>query len=448
MRIFISSSKRDQSDAKQLVDQLVEKGVGNEFFIDDLNLRTGDNWFKKINDSLKGFDAIIILISIHTLKSKYALKEIESIILNDISRKDTRIIPVTLDGTFPPGYLSNYQILDLSVDREFGFQKLIEIIKNDKRLTENKTSKANRIKKDNLKRNDSFIKELSYSLKAGRLTLVCGAGISIGANIPSWNDLLLRLLESMMVRISNNNSISLKDISTQEFQKRLGSSSLVMGKYLKSNLGKDFLPELRDALYQDNPKSCELIEALVELSRPQRDGKPIDSIITFNFDALIEENLAENNIKYKAIDNEGVRNKANELPIYHVHGYLPRKGKITSNKDVVFSEDAYHTQFIEPFSWSNLIQLNKLSQNTCLFIGMSLTDPNLRRLLDVANRKESSKNINHYIIKKTPELDDSNGKTDELMIFLEEQDANELGLNVIWVDSFLEIPTLLKEMNK
>jgi hypothetical protein len=444
MRIFLSYSKFDKGNIDFLINGLVEQG--HEVVYEDLNIKVNDNWFQKINEGLKGYDAIVLIISKYTLKSRYGLKEIESIILNDISRKKTRIIPITLDGTFPPGYLSNYQILDLSQDIHYGFQRLTEILAADSEIAEEKEIKEERVRKDNQKRNEAFIKRLSKSLKDGRLTLVCGAGVSIGANIPSWNELLLRLLESMMKKISNSNPFSLKNISTREFQRKLGSSSLVMSKYLKSNLGKDFLNELRDALYQDNPTTCELIESIVELSRPQRDGNPLDSIITFNFDALIEENLGANNIKYKAIDNEGVRNQANELPIYHVHGYLPRKGRISSNKDVVFSEDAYHTQFIEPFSWSNLIQLNKLSQNTCLFVGMSLTDPNLRRLLDVANRKESSKFLNHYVIKKTPEIANSNGQIDDLMIFLEEQDANELGLNVIWVEKFDEIPNILKQM--
>jgi hypothetical protein len=108
----------------------------------------------------------------------------------------------------------------------------------------------------------------------------------------------------------------------------------------------------------------------------------------------------------------------------------------------VFSEDAYHSQFIDPFSWSNLIQLNKLTQNTCLLVGISLTDPNLRRLLDVAWRKSADKSMAHYVIKKIPRLADGD-LLDQVSKLLEEQDANALGLNVIWVDDFGDIPGIL-----
>ena len=287
---------------------------------------------------------------------------------------------------------------------------------------------------------------LSQALHAGRLTLICGAGVSIGAGIPSWNQLLVRLLESMMKRISQNKSIPLDNVTPDEFQRRYGPSALVVGKYLKSNLGNDFMPELRDALYAGNPNSCDLIDVIVELARPQRDGKPLESIITFNFDGLIEEQLEKNNIRHKAISSEGVRSRPNELPIFHVHGFLPRKGRIGKDAEIVFSEDAYHSQFIDPFSWSNLIQLNKLSQNTCFFIGLSLTDPNLRRLLDVANRKNPSMALNHYIVKKMPKFTNNSDTLDQLAFLLEEQDANELGLNVIWVDDFSEISNILRNI--
>ena len=83
---------------------------------------------------------------------------------------------------------------------------------------------------------------------------------------------------------------------------------------------------------QNNPDTSDIIEAIVELSRPQRDGKPLDSLITFNFDSLIEEALENNRVKHKAIYTEGMRSKSSELPVYHVHGYLPRKTTCCSFK--------------------------------------------------------------------------------------------------------------------
>jgi hypothetical protein len=91
---------------------------------------------------------------------------------------------------------------------------------------------------------------------------------------------------------------------------------------------------------------------------------------------------------------------------------------------------------------TNLIQLNKLTQNTCLFIGISLTDPNMRRLLDVASRKNPGKRPFHYIIKRLPKFSEGD-VLDEVSQLLEGQDANELGLNVIWIDTFDDLPTLL-----
>jgi hypothetical protein len=259
-----------------------------------------------------------------------------------------------------------------------------------------------------------------------------------------WGDLLLALLDSMIDKLSREHSIGIETGAAREFHKRYGGSSLILGKYLKNTLGKDFPKTVRDALYRKNPKTSELIDAIVELSRPRREGKALDSIITFNFDALIEENLSVAKIANVSISTEAVKHQPHELPIYHVHGLLPRKSKIPEDTELVFSEDAYHNQFLDPFSWSNLIQLTKLSQNTCLFVGVSLTDPNLRRLLDVSWRKSSDKTKSHYLIKKLPLQDGSSEPIARLAKLLEEQDANLLGINIIWVKEFSEIPGILK----
>jgi len=143
---------------------------------------------------------------------------------------------------------------------------------------------------------------------------------------------------------------------------------------------------------------------------------------------------------------------------------LPREGEIDERQELVFSSDAYHTQFIDPFSWSNLTQLNHLSQTTCLFVGLSMTDPNLRRLLDVSMRKDPEKTLNHFVFKRRYDVQDcaaaiaSAGilggaeehalKLVETAEILEEKDANALGLNLIWVNEFCEIPAILHSLTE
>lgn len=434
MRVFLSYSHQDQKYADLLSKHLSD--AGHDVWQDKLNLKAGDNLIEKVNRGIKEAQTLIVIVSENSLRSKWVMHEVSALVLGDLSSEKRRIIPIIVDSSPVPSYLSKYLYIDLTKGIEQGIGMLIAAIgKHDEIPQRRSPDEAE---------NSQAIEMLSQAHHDGRLTLVCGAGVSVGAGIPVWNNLLLGLLEKMMASISNNENLSLKVSDANEFQQRYGSSALIIGKYLRSNLGKDFSSELRDALYRDNPNTSEIIEAIVELSRPQRDGKPLDSLITFNFDNLIEEALEKSRVKHKIIYAEGVRSNASELPVYHVHGYLPRKGKILNDREIVFSEDAYHSQFMEPFSWSNLIQLNKLSQNTCLFVGLSLTDPNLRRLLDVANRKNPNKSINHFIIKKTLSPRKGKDRVDDLAEFLEEQDANELGLNVIWVNEFIEIAPLIK----
>ncbi len=376
------------------------------------------------------------------------MQEFSFLALIELSEGSPRVIPILIDDSTVPSYLANYLYIDMAKDIDAGLNQLIRSLDIVSRKVPRVRRRININKTKNEPDISGQLDSLREALTNGRLTLVCGAGVSAGAGVPIWNQLLMELLDSVIDQLSKNHSIDLDSNAAKEFYKRYNASSLILGKYLKNNLGKDFGKKVRKAIYTRNPKTCELIDAIIEVARPQRDFKPLDSIITFNFDGLIEENLSKAGIPNRAVHTEAVKHSSNELPIYHVHGYLPRTGRISDETALVFSEDAYHSQFIDAFSWSNLIQLNKLTQNTCLFVGVSLTDPNLRRLLDVAWRKNPDKTLGHYIIKKRPvfEKEINPTATDDLALLLEEQDANTLGINVIWVNDFNEIPNILREI--
>ncbi|NOK07693.1 TIR domain-containing protein [Corallococcus exercitus] len=440
MRIFISYSHLDSEAVEHIASRL--RSDGHEVWVDFQALAPGDNILEKVEQGLGAADVLIVVISKNSLRSQWALREFSAIAFQQISKRQRRIIPIRLDQSEVPSYLADRLYVDLSEDFHAGLESLSAGLKKSDTQT---PGVELALSVNPVEGRAAQLGKIREALRRGRLTLMCGAGVSVQAGIPVWGDLLIRLLERMIERIAKTHALKLDRVAAAEFQRRYGASSLILGKYLKNNLGKDFPRELRDALYASPSSTSPLIESIVRLSRPQRDGRPLDSIITFNFDSLIEENLETRQIPNRAIFSEAIAHDPNELPIYHVHGYLPRIGDISEHSELVFSEDAYHSQFIEPFSWSNLIQLNKLTQNTCLLVGISLTDPNMRRLLDVAWRKSPDKAMSHCIIKRTPRL--SNGDVlDRVSKLLEEQDANALGLNVVWIDEFRDIPTVLDEI--
>ena len=440
MKIFISHSHEDKIPVQRIASRL--EAAGHDVWIDSLKLRLGDNIQRKIGEGLESADLLIVVVSKNSFRSSWVQKEFSAIALQQISKRERRIIPVKIDTSDVPSYLANRIYLDLSKNFEAGLEELVAAIQAT--TLESLGPSAEPIPEVTEDRAGQ-VEKLRDALRQGRLTLVCGAGVSVQAGIPAWGDLLIRLLGAMMERISKDHSLDVGKKAAAEFQRRHGGSSLILGKYLKNNLGKEFQSEMREALYSTKPTSSQLIDAIVRLSRPQRDGRPLDSIITFNFDFLVEENLIANSIHNKPVYSEAIKHGSHVLPIYHVHGYLPRSSRIPVDVELVFSEDAYHGQFIDPFSWSNLIQLAKLTQNTCLFVGISLTDPNMRRLLEVAWRKNPDKTMSHYIVKKLPRFSDGD-VLDDVSKLLEEQDANALGLNVIWIDDFTEVPKILDEI--
>ena len=443
MRVFISHSLRDRDAVARIVGRL--RRDGHEIWILDTQLGPGDNVELRVRDGLEQADALVVIISQNSFRSKWVQLEFTTIALQQVSKRERRIVPVKIDDGPVPSYLGDRPIIDLSENFEAGLDQLSEAL--SPKEAESFAVTASPVRQPQpLPNREPKVQRLREALRRGRLTLVCGAGVSMKAGIPTWENLLVRLLERMMERISKDHSLDLGRKAATEFQKRYGASALILGKYLKNNLGRDFPAEMRNALYADNPTTSPLIEGIVNLARPQRDGRPLDSIITFNFDCLIEEALDKARIQNKAIFSEAIQHGSDQLPIYHVHGYLPRSGNISGDTDLVFSEDAYHSQFIDPFSWSNLILLNKLTQSTCLFLGISLTDPNMRRLLDVAWRKNPDKRLSHVIARR-PERSSPGDVLDDVSRILEEQDANALGLDVLWFDSFESLPGVLSELS-
>ena len=451
MKVYISYSHKDKKFVSLLTKKLEENNI--DVWIDSKELTVGSNIAEKIKEGITKVDYFILVLSSNSSNSSWVNFELSATILNEISREETIILPVLIEDCEIPFSLRDRMYADFRYSFEEGINSLLKSIQIPKKES---FKKYQEIEKSNIDTFEFQIKNLNSSFHKGDLSLFCGAGISFDAGVPTWNKLLKTLLKEIY---SNNSLIPDIDIRLANiFQKQINVSPLILAQYLKILLGKKFKETVRNALYKNCNDKSPIVDEIVELIRPRRNRKNIISVVNFNFDDLIEEKLNNEKIEYKSIFAEGERFKETEFPIFHPHGFLPRNKRLTIKNDIVFSEDAYHSQFIDPFSWGNLVQLNHLNNNTCLFIGISLTDPNMRRLLDVSIRKNGKGEKNHYIIKKRYKITDLYSdseladKRDEKVIpileNIEEQDANQLGFNVIWINEHNEIPRLLKEIGK
>ena len=293
------------------------------------------------------------------------------------------------------------------------------------------------------------------------IALFLGAGISIDAGIPLWSELIKQLLIQMISNKTRGRKLSKTDISmlNELAYSNQDDSPLTQIRYIKSAFSStEYRQLVRSVLYHSNINlNSQLLNAIAKICTPRRSYSGINSIVTYNFDDLLERKFLDREIDFNSVYREDDMTAHDKLNIYHVHGYLPfEQPKNSDDSNLIFSEEEYHQVYRDAYSWSNLSQLNAFRNNTCLFVGCSMTDPNLRRLLDVAVR--SGESPRHYAFLKRNDiaknLNSSAKKKHELISIYTRLDDNiregyykQLGLNIIWIDDFSEIPQILLKLS-
>ncbi len=302
---------------------------------------------------------------------------------------------------------------------------------------------------------EGYLKQAKEAYLSQDMVLFLGAGVSIDGGIPLWSTLIKTLHVYMLNRLTEDKGLSIrqKEMINELAANNEMESPLMQMRYIKAAFSDEEYYELvRSALYgQEINLNTDLLNAIAKICTPQRTYCGIKSVVTYNFDDLLEMKLSEKEIKYHVISDERERQSVDKLNVYHVHGYLPSDiSQISDEPNLVFSEEDYHRVYRDSYSWSNLVQLSALRDNICLFIGCSLSDPNLRRLLDAAARNGESPR--HFaILKKEEAVQKQSTVTYKDVLELYKKIDNNiktayyktLGLNIIWIDDYKEIPDIL-----
>ena len=438
--IYIEYHQDDQTFVTTLIDILNKNGIQTE----QNSFCKYPDYKKHAEDILQEYDSIIWILSKNTLDYELLLWYSTAISEIELSEENRKLmIPIFIDVDIQvPDFLSDSaRFLIMRDSPKKKYDDLIHTIQ---------INAGQRFFNSSFREKCKFeaIRQLHQAYENKNLTLFCGAGISVGSGIPSWNHLLIRCFLK-----SSNLTSSYTNVLYDMLSKDLYLNQAILARMVKTSNEKNFCKLVQQALYEDiETDETTTINAIMDLCEPSENGG-IKSIVTYNFDDLLECNFEKRNIKYQNRINQYPIAK-DHLAIDHVHGFLPRILDEKMSYHVVFSDDEYHEQYSNPYANETLIQLTSLNESTCLYVGISFTDPNMRRLADVSIKHMHCKTMpRHYLIKQKPQSNPdwkhdflSQKKVLEQIMFLEEMDAESFGFRIIWIDKFNEISQIFSDI--
>jgi hypothetical protein len=295
-------------------------------------------------------------------------------------------------------------------------------------------SRKMRIRKHNFSASDSIRQEataitrLRAAFRKNDITLYVGAGASAASGVPMWDSLLLNVYLNSLNKVRVRGAVELFGYVLQATGERWfaksGAPLDVAARALRASFRSptEFVRWVRFGLYQSfnfdsrgHPtldrqslvRGNKTLGGIAKLCRRTRPGKRgLRAVVNYNLDGLLERALGS--YPFQSFWKPAKAESAT-LPIYHVHGYLPLRDPFSDysprlgslSDEIVLTEDQYHREAADPYSWANLVQLGAMSRSIGLTIGLSLSDPNLRRLLDAARRAPIRPEI--YSILQKPE---------------------------------------------
>lgn len=298
--------------------------------------------------------------------------------------------------------------------------------------------------------NRKNIDKLKDELHKDEWTLCLGAGISKSAGLPDWYTLLSKMMARLMCLGVGKNLVYEENEIGWEYRKAKADLIKQCGK---SDVFKEKLKDALDGKIKyafEGQNTLELAEAVrqfvlgdsVDLHEgdselanfyvkqlvkescvPNKEIKDLETetlgsitnlllelkkgqarhVITYNYDNLLEECLrtfGDGKIKIQSV-SENPEQKYDETSdsciIYHVHGCIPIHEDMLEEESekIVLTETSYYNVEKLGYSWSNIVQTQRLASSSILFIGFSGQDYNFRRIL---KNMERNRKHQHYIL--------------------------------------------------
>ena len=233
----------------------------------------------------------------------------------------------------------------------------------------------------------------------GRFSLILGAGLSKQFGVPDWPKLVQAIAkdsavqgEKILERFEGKGSLPYKtELLFQHFRSREANgprSSAVGSPEFENITAAKWLKICQAHLYKNTPGDLnKAIEKHAYLPKLVPIIQDASITITYNFDDFVERALftmkasQDRGLGYETVTSPWTQFSRRKAVIYHPHGMLPKELMEFPRDRLVFSESSYAKLFLGALAGDFSFLLNHTSKNTCLIVGSSLEDEDLRNLL-------------------------------------------------------------------
>jgi hypothetical protein len=229
---------------------------------------------------------------------------------------------------------------------------------------------------------------MAEELIKGRLLIVLGAGVSIFYGMPDWNELLEEICDgdlSLAKEANQSNTLWADNIRRKKF----GGDDVKFKNAVHSVLYGDEDAGLNTLLIHEN-KTLRAIGALCT----QSSRGCVNSMVTFNYDCLVEQYFAFHGLDARPIWRENHLNENSDIAVYHPHGYLPHSELDDKASDTIVLARS-HYEAAEDSLWQEKLKY-LLSSHFVLFLGLSGEDDRLAKINRQIQKKHFHAEINGF----------------------------------------------------
>lgn len=264
---------------------------------------------------------------------------------------------------------------------------------------------------------DELVSEFGAHVDAQAAAIFVGAGLSMLSGYPGWADLVQPYAESLGLE-----------------QEEAGDLPLVVQYFEDSHADGD--KRVRDDIIAIVRRQA---DASPSSAHDRVLSLPVHDIWTTNYDCLIERAADAAGIELDLLreDDDLTTSKPVTRRLYKMHGSVESE---TASEHLIISRDDFeHYPHTHPRFW-HLLRAHFLTRSF-LFVGFSLTDPNIREIFKMVRLSTPDVQRGHFAVMKQP------GEGDGRRAELQRRDLARVGVRIAEVESHADVDAVLARLN-